>query len=110
MDETLTLPPSGTITPEEWCQTPVSVQNWIRNLVAEVKQLRETGKQLREIVNRNSPNSSPPPSQDRPEQKPAKEPSGPPCKRGKRRAAIAVVSSIVVMAYHVIEQSYAGIG
>jgi transposase len=82
MDETMMRPPSDTITPEEWQQTPASVQNWIGELVAEVKQLRETVEQLQEIVNRNSQNSSQPPSQDQPEQKPAKEPSGPPRKRG----------------------------
>jgi transposase len=82
MDETLTPPPSSAITPEEWQQTPPSVQAWIGDLVAEVKQLRETVEQLQEIVNRNSQNSSQPPSQDRPDQKPAKEPSGPPRKRG----------------------------
>ena len=42
----------------------------------------ETAEQLQELVNRNSQNSSQPPSQDRPEQKPVKEPSGPPRKRG----------------------------
>lgn len=47
-------PPSNTITPEEWQQTPASVQNWIGEVLAEVKQLRETVKQLQEIVNRNS--------------------------------------------------------
>jgi transposase len=82
MDETLTPPPSSAITPEEWQQTPPSVQAWIGDLAAEVKQLRETVEQLQEIVNRNSQNSSQPPSQDRPDQKPAKEPSGPPRKRG----------------------------
>jgi transposase len=82
MDETMTPPPSDTITPEEWQQTPTSVQNWIGELLAEVKQLRETVEQLQEIVNRNSQNSSQPPSQDRPDQKSAKEPSGPPRKRG----------------------------
>ena len=58
------------------------MQNWIGEVLAEVKQLRETVEQLQEIVNRNSQNSSQPPSQDRPDQKPAKEPSGPPRKRG----------------------------
>jgi hypothetical protein len=48
MDETTTRPPSDTITPEEWEQTPTSVQNWIGELLAEVKQLRETVEQLQE--------------------------------------------------------------
>jgi transposase len=82
MEESMTPPPSDTITPEEWQQTPASVRQWIGELLAEVKQLRQTVEQLQEIVNRNSQNSSQPPSQDRLEQKPAKEPSGPPRKRG----------------------------
>ena len=51
-------------------------------VLAEVKQLRGAVEQLHEIVNRNSQNSSQPPSQDRPEQKLTKEPSGPPRQRG----------------------------
>jgi transposase len=77
MDKTLAPPPASAITPEEWQQTPASMQAWIG-----VKQLRETVEQLQEIVNRNSQNSSQPPSQDRPDQKPTREPSGPPRKRG----------------------------
>ena len=75
-------PPTDAITPEDWQQTPLSVQAVVGQLVAEVKQLRETVEQLQEIVNRNSQNSSQPPSQDQPEQKQAKEPSGSPRKRG----------------------------
>jgi transposase-like protein len=82
MEQAMTLPPDDTITPEEWQQTPASVKNRLGEVLAEVKQLRETVEQLQEIVKRNSQNSSQPPSQDRPEQKPAKEPSGPPRKRG----------------------------
>jgi transposase len=79
--DTLVLP-TDAITPDEWQQTPPIVQAWIGELIAENKQLRETVAQLQEIVNRNSQNSSQPPSQDRPDQKLAKEPSGPPRKRG----------------------------
>jgi transposase len=103
MDETLPSPPSDAITPEEWQQTPASVQNWIGELVAEVKQLRETVEQLQGIVNRNSQNSSQPPSQDRPEQNPAKEPSGPrrkrggqPGHRGHHRVLVDEVDEVVV--------------
>jgi transposase len=103
MDEAMMPPPSETITPEEWQQTPVSVQNWIGELQAEVKQLRETVEQLQEIVNRNSQNSSQPPSQDRPDQKPTKEPTGPPRKRGGQpghrghhRALVNDVDEVVV--------------
>jgi hypothetical protein len=42
----MTCPPPYAITPEEWQQTPASVQAWIGELVAEVKQLRETVEQL----------------------------------------------------------------
>ncbi len=49
MTDDLTPPPSDMIRPEEWQQTPTSVQNWIGELVAEVKQLRETVEQLQEI-------------------------------------------------------------
>jgi transposase len=47
-------------------------------MCAEIRELQETVEKLREIVNRNSQNSS----QDRPDQQPAKEPTGPPRKRG----------------------------
>ena len=82
MTDEFTPPPNSAITPEEWQQTPLRVQTWVGGIVAENQQLRETVEQLQEIVNRNSQNFSQPPSQDRPEQKPAKEPSGPPRKRG----------------------------
>jgi transposase len=82
MDETMLRPPSDTITCEAWQQTPTSVKSWIGEACAEIKQLRETVEQLQEMLNRNSQNSSQPPSQDRPDQKPTKEPSGPPRKRG----------------------------
>jgi transposase len=79
------------------------VRNWIGEVLTEVKQLRETVEQLQEIVNRNSQNSSQPPSQDRPEQKPAKEPSGPsrkrggqPGHRGHHRALVDEVDGVVV--------------
>jgi transposase len=82
MDKPMTLPPTNAITPEEWQQTPPGVQTWIGEVVAENDQLRATVEQLQEIINRNSRNSSQPPSQDRPDQKPTREPSGPPRKRG----------------------------
>ena len=82
MDKPLTPPPESAITPEEWQRTPPGVQAWIGELVAENKQLREIVEQLQEVANRNSQNSSQPPSQDRPDQKPTKGPSGPPRKRG----------------------------
>jgi transposase len=75
-------PPESAITPEEWQQTPARVQQWVREVWAENQQFRETVEQLREIAYRNSQNSSQPPSQDRPDQKPTREPSGPPRQRG----------------------------
>jgi transposase len=82
MTDEFMLPPDSTITPDEWQQTPASVRAWIGELIAEVRELREMVEQLREVVNRNSQNSSQPPSEDRPDQKPTREPSGRPRKRG----------------------------
>jgi transposase len=82
MDETFIPPPESQITLIEWQQTPASVQRWVIDVWAENTQLRETVEVLQELVNRNSQNSSQPPSQDRPEQKPTREASGPPRKRG----------------------------
>ncbi len=64
MKETLPPLPSDTIAPEEWQQTPSSVRQWIGEVLAEVRQLRETVEQLQEIINRNSQNSSQPPDSD----------------------------------------------
>ena len=75
-------PPNSGITPEDWQQTPVSVRVWVTALGAEIKQLKETVEKLQEIVKRNSQNSSQPPSQDRPDQKPVKEKPSQPRKRG----------------------------
>jgi transposase len=82
MTDDFVPPPESAITPEEWQQTPTCVQRWVREVWAENQQLRDTVEQLREIVRRNSQNSSQPPSQDRPEQKPTKESSGSPRQRG----------------------------
>jgi transposase len=103
MTDEFMLPPASAITPEEWQQTPVRVQRWIRELSAENKQLRETVEQLQEIVKRNSQNSSQSPSQDRPEQKPTRETSGSPRKRGGQpghpghhRALVDEVDAVIV--------------
>jgi transposase len=101
-DEFMPLPDRA-ITPEEWKQTPASVRAWIGELRAEVRQLREMVEQLREVVKRNSQNSSQPPSQDRPNQKPTRESSGPPRKRGGQpghpghhRALVDEVDAVIV--------------
>ncbi len=82
MDETFIPPPESLISLAEWQQTPASVQQWVIDLCAKNNQLRETVEVLQELIHRNSQNSSQPPSQDRSEQKPTREPSGPPRKRG----------------------------
>jgi transposase len=77
------VPPSRSgISPEDWQQTPESVRAWITLLGADIKQLKDTVEKLQDIVNRNSGNSSQPPSQDRPEQKAVKEKPSQPRKRG----------------------------
>jgi transposase len=103
MDKPMTPPPTNAITSEEWQRTPPGVQTWIGEVVAENNQLRATVEQLQEIINRNSQNSSQPPSQDRPDQKPTREPSGPPRKRGgqpghrgHRRLLVDDVDEVVV--------------
>jgi transposase len=103
MTDDLMPPPESAITAEDWQQTPIRVQVRVGELCAEVKQLRETVEYLQEIVNRNSQNSSQPPSQDRPDQKPTKEPAGPPRKRGgqpghrgHRRVLVDDVDEVVI--------------
>jgi transposase len=71
-------------------------------LEEEIKQLQVTVEKLQEIVNRNSGTSSQPPSQDRPEQKPVKEKSslprkrgGQPRHRGQHRALVEQVDEII---------------
>jgi transposase len=61
---------------------PDSVQRWVIDVWAQNNRLRETVEVPQELVNRNSQNSSQPPSQDRPEQKPVEEACPSPRKRG----------------------------
>ncbi len=82
MSSDLVPPPNSGISPEDWQQTPASVRVWITVLAAEIKQLKDTVEKLQEIARRNSQNSSQPPSQDRPDQKPIKEKPGQPRQRG----------------------------
>jgi transposase len=103
MDETLPSPPESAISPEDWQETPNRVQRRVIDLCAEVAQLRETVEVLREQVKRNSQNSSQPPSQDRPDQKPVAEPAPSPRKRGGQpghgghhRALVEEVDEVVV--------------
>jgi transposase len=82
MSSDLVPPPNSGISPEDWHQTPESVRVWITVLGAEIKQLKDTVEKLQEIARRNSQNSSQPPSQDRPDQKPVKEKLSQPHQRG----------------------------
>ena len=52
---------------EEWAQTPQAVQEFVLTLVARVQALEAEVADLREQVNRNSHNSSQPPSSDGPQ-------------------------------------------
>ncbi len=58
-------PPAG-ITVADWQATPKSVQQLVVGLLATVDQLQQAVAQLREQVNKNSQNSSKPPSSDPP--------------------------------------------
>lgn len=65
---------------EDWAQTPQSVQNLVVTLLVRIQALEAEVAQLRERVNRNSRNSSQPPSSDGPgvakQEQPKKESSG----------------------------------
>ncbi len=96
-------PPESAIMPQEWQQTPARVQQWVREVWAENQQFGETVEQRREIAHRNSQNSSLPPSQDQPDQKATREPSGPPRQRGGQpghpghhRALVEEVDEVIV--------------
>jgi transposase len=52
---------------EEWAQTPLAVQEFVLSLVVRVQTLEAEVAALREQLNRNSRNSSQPPSNDGPE-------------------------------------------
>lgn len=52
---------------EEWAQTPPAVQEFLLSLIVHVQKLEAEIAELRERVNRNSHNSSKPPSSDGPE-------------------------------------------
>ena len=67
---------------EEWYQTPPAVQEFVLSLLARVEALEAEVVELREHLNRNSRNSSQPPSSDGPDvaSKPAR-----PSKRNRQR-------------------------
>ena len=62
-----TQPEQTPISEEEWAQTPPAVQEFVLALIAHVQELEAEVSALRERVNRNSRNSSKPPSSDGPE-------------------------------------------
>jgi transposase len=52
---------------EDWAATPKPVQEFVKSLIQRIPQLEAELAELRERVNRNSRNSSQPPSQDGPQ-------------------------------------------
>ena len=57
-------------TPQEWAQTPLAVQAYVRTLRDEVKQLHDGVETLVARLQQNSTTSSKPPSSDSPYKKP----------------------------------------
>src|SRR5215470_15573228 len=57
-------------TPQEWAQTPLAVQAYVRTLRDEVKQLHDGVETLAARLQQNSTTSSRPPSSDSPYKKP----------------------------------------
>jgi transposase len=52
---------------EEWAETPSAVQEFLLSLVVKVEELEAEIAELKERVNRNSRNSSKPPTSDGPD-------------------------------------------
>jgi transposase len=83
---------------EEWEQTPKAVQEFVLSLVVRVQELESEVVVLRERVNRNSSNSSQPPSSDGPEAprkprqraKSGRKRGGQPGHKGTRRKLVPV--------------------
>lgn len=61
------LPEQMPFSAEEWEQTPKAVQEFVRSLLTRMQELESEVADLRERLNRNSRNSSQPPSSDGPE-------------------------------------------
>ena len=62
-----TQPEQTPFSEEEWAHTPPAVQEFVLALIAHVQELETELSALRERVNRNSRNSSKPPSSDGPD-------------------------------------------
>src|SRR5262249_46790725 len=73
-DPTNTLWPFP-FTPQDWAQTPLAVQIYVRTLRDEVKQLRDVVETLEARLQQNSTTSSRPPSSDSPYKKPRQHPT-----------------------------------
>lgn len=93
-----TLPGQMPFSAEEWAQTPVAVQRFVSSLLARVQALEATVSALREQVNRNSRNSSRPPSSDGPQVPPkpshqgksGRKPGGQPGHPGTNRKLVSI--------------------
>ncbi len=77
----MTRPEATPFTEEEWAQTPSAVQEFVLTLITRLQALETEVQSLREQVNRNSRNSSMPPSSDGPRVPPKQ----PPRASGKRK-------------------------
>jgi len=99
--------PVESLSETEWSTLPANAQTVIMHLVEENRQLKLTVSKLQEQLRRNSQNSSPPPSQDKPEQKPNRdEPTRPRRKRGGqaghagRRRTLVPVEAVARLVVH----------
>ena len=92
------MPEQMLFSAEEWQQTPKAVQEFVLSLVVRVQELETEVAVLRERVNRNSGNSSQPPSSDGPEAprkprrraKSGRKRGGQPGHKGTRRKLVPV--------------------
>jgi len=84
---------------KEWAQTPPAVQEFVLALITRVQELKLEVAALREQVNRNSRNSSNPPSSNGPDV-PAK--PGKHAKDKRKRGGQPVVAEVVEYRLHVL--------
>ena len=93
-----TIPDQAPFSAEEWSQTPPAVQSFVLTLLARVQALETEIANLREQVNRNSRNSSRPPSSDGPQVPPkpsqrgesGRKPGGQPGHPGRNRKLVPI--------------------
>ena len=84
MNEMPTLPPEWLIPAEDWEGTPASVRVVVLAMYQQVQQLQAEVAELKEQLNRNSRNSSQPPSSDGPAQQSPKAEGNAPEKKRRR--------------------------